>query len=317
MDKRQRVLNALNNKPVDRPPVGFWFHFPSEEAQGQACIDAHLNYYNNIDVDFAKVMCDNYFSYPIIIPHENASDWYKLEPLGKNHPFIREQIERVKGVREGLKDDMCVFYNILAPFSSLRNGTSDELIMKHIKEDPEAVMHALDVIAEDNALIAELSITEAGADGCYCNVQGGEKDRFTCEEYKKLIAPSDLKVIEHANKFSDNNILHCCGWAGIPNYLENWQNYPIKAVNWAIYVENVSLVEGRKFFGERAVLGGFDNRRDSLIVNGSESEVKAFVKKLADEVPVGLLIGADCTLPGNIDRQRIKWVVDAAKALAE
>ena len=34
MDKRTRVLNAFDGKPVDRPPVGFWFHFPAEECEG-------------------------------------------------------------------------------------------------------------------------------------------------------------------------------------------------------------------------------------------------------------------------------------------
>lgn len=27
MSKRQLVLDAFNNKPVERVPVGFWFHF--------------------------------------------------------------------------------------------------------------------------------------------------------------------------------------------------------------------------------------------------------------------------------------------------
>lgn len=317
MNKRERVLNALNCQPVDRPPVGFWFHFPAEEGLGQPCIDAHLNYYNNIDVDMAKIMCDSYFAYPITIEVEKASDWNNLKPLGKDHPFIREQVERVKGVKAGLKDDMCVYYNIIAPFSGLRNGTSDELIMKHLKEDPAAIMHALDAVAEDLATLAELCITEAGCDGVYLNVQGGETDRFSYEEYQKWIAPSDLKVINRANALSDINILHCCGWAGFPNRLENWKEYPAKAVNWAIYIENLPLAEGKEYFGNRAVLGGFDNRKDSLIVNGTKEEVKAFTKNLVKEVPVGLLIGADCTLPGDIDKERIEWVVEAAKELAE
>ena len=64
MNRKERVLAALNNRETDRPPVGFWFHFPLEESLGQLCIDAHLNYYNNIDTDIAKLMCDGYFDYP-------------------------------------------------------------------------------------------------------------------------------------------------------------------------------------------------------------------------------------------------------------
>ena len=44
MDKRTRVLNAMNKKEVDHVPVGFWFHFGGEEAVGDACVQAHLKY---------------------------------------------------------------------------------------------------------------------------------------------------------------------------------------------------------------------------------------------------------------------------------
>lgn len=30
MNKRERVWAAMHLQPVDRPPVGFWFHFPPE-----------------------------------------------------------------------------------------------------------------------------------------------------------------------------------------------------------------------------------------------------------------------------------------------
>ena len=78
------------------------------------------------------------------------------------------------------------------------------------------------------------------------------------------------------------------------------------------------MKEGQEFFGGRAVLGGFDNRKDSLIVNGSKEEIKAFAKNLPQECPKGLLVGADCTLPIHLmDRERISWVVEAMKELAE
>ncbi|HIS68976.1 MAG TPA: hypothetical protein IAA58_06390 [Candidatus Gallacutalibacter stercoravium] len=313
MDKKTRLLHAMNRLPVDRPPVGFWFHFPGEEGMGEKCVAAHLAYYNSIGVDFAKVMCDNYFAYPL--PKiQKASDWRQVRPLGGEHPFIRQQIERVKAVKEGLKDDMCVFYNILAPFSSIRNGSSDEMVMAHLKEDPAAVMQALEAVAEDNALIAEKAIVEGGCTGAYCNVQGGERDRMSYEQYREQITPSDRLVLDHANRFSANNILHCCGWAGVPNRLEVWQDYPAKAVNWAVFIEGMDLAEGQRFFGGKAVLGGFDNRPGGLLCTGGKEEIQAFARSLAQQVPSGLIIGADCTLPADIDRQRIQWVADAFAA---
>lgn len=318
MTKRERVIAAMNNRPVDRPPVGFWFHFPPEKALGQPCVDAHLAYYNNIDVDIAKLMCDGYFDYPNPVAKavKEPGDWYALKPLGPDSDFIRGQVERAKAVKRGLTSDCLVLYNVFAPFSTIRFGTSDDLVMRHLREDEKAIEYALDVIAQDNALLCELLIKEAGVDGVYYCVQGGEKDRFTIDEYRRLITPSDLKVLEHANKFSDLNVLHCCGWAGIPNHLEVWQDYPAKAINWACFIEGMNLSEGKRFFGGKCVLGGFDNRPTGLMFTGDKEGIQQFARELIKQAgTTGIMLGADCTLPASINVERIQWVVDAVNAL--
>lgn len=121
MTKRERVLCAMNNQPVDRPPVGFWFHFTGDRQLGSKCVDAHLEYYNNIDVDIAKIMCDGYFDYPNPAAKkvQKPEDWYKLEPLGAESDFIRGQVERAKAIRRGLAKGQFVLYNVFAPFSTI------------------------------------------------------------------------------------------------------------------------------------------------------------------------------------------------------
>ena len=318
MTKRERVIRAMQNQPVDRPPVGFWFHFSKEDSLGQRCVDAHLRYYNNVDVDIAKLMCDGYFDYPNPVAKavKEPGDWYAMKPLGPDSEFIRGQVERAKAVKAGLKSDCLVLYNVFAPFSSIRFGTSDELVMRHLREDPKAIEYALDVIAQDNALLCEKLITEAGIDGVYYCVQGGEKDRFTPDEYRRYITPSDLKVLEHANRFSGYNVLHCCGWAGIPNKLEVWRDYPAAAINWACFIENMGLSEGKEFFGGKCVLGGFDNRATGLMYNGTREEIQEFTRELVQRSgSTGVMLGADCTLPATVDVNHIQWVVDAVSAL--
>ena len=319
MNKRERVLAAMNLQPVDRPPVGFWFHFQAEQGVGEACVQAHLDYYNHIDVDMVKIMCDSYFDYPNPVAKavKEPKDWYAMKPLGKDSPFIREQVERARAVKAGLKDDMVVIYNVFAPFSLIRFGVGDDLVMDHLRREPGAITYALDVIAEDCCTLSELLITDAGIDGIYYCVQGGEKNRFTPEEYRRLITPTDKRVLEHANRFSDTNVLHCCGWAGIPNNLEIWQDYPAKAVNWACFVENMNLVEGMQFFGGRCVLGGFDNRPQGVLYSGTREEVEAETARLIQRSgKTGVILGADCTLPATVDVNRFNWVVEAAGRMA-
>lgn len=325
MDQRTRVLNAMDKKEVDHVPVGFWFHFGGEEAVGEACVKAHLKYYRETDLDFVKIMCDNYFPYPL--PEvKKAEDWKTLKPLTADHPFIREQVERAKAIVEEIGRERCVFYNVFAPFSSLRFGAeavgvSDADVMAYIREDKNAVMAALDVIAQSNALLAQLLITEAGCDGIYYCVQGGEYDRFLPKEYQEIITPSDLYVLEHANRFSDYNILHMCGWAGNRNQLGVWQDYPAKVVNWAVYVEGMSLEEGRYFMDGRTSLGGFETHWDEhtqqgILYTGTKEELQQYTKDLIiNHGKTGLMLGGDCTIDAKIDWERIRWIVEAARSI--
>ena len=92
MDKRTRVLNALNKKPVDHVPVGFWFHFAGEETVGENFIKAQMAYYKDVDMDFIKIMSDGYFYLPLSIEIEKASDWNNLKPLTREDPFIKDQV---------------------------------------------------------------------------------------------------------------------------------------------------------------------------------------------------------------------------------
>ena len=325
MDKRTRVLHAMNGEEVDHVPVAFWFHFSGEEALGDANVQAHLKYYKETDLDFVKIMCDGYFPYPL--PRiEKPQDWRSLKPLDADHPFIREQVERAKAIVDAIGSERCVFYNVFAPFSSLRFGAeaiglSDADVMDHIRQDRLSVMAGLDAIAQTNALLAELLITEGGCDGVYYCVQGGEFDRFTPEEYKETITPSDLYVLEHANRYSENNILHMCGWAGNKNQLDLWKAYPSKVVNWAVHVEDMDLQTGRYFIGGRTALGGFETHWDEhsqrgIIYTGTKEELQQYTKDLILNFGKrGLMLGGDCTIDAKLDWERIRWIVEAARSI--
>lgn len=319
MTKRERLLNAFNNKPVDRVPMGFWYHFSPDEDTGEKMVEQHLALYHDVDMDMIKVMCDGYFNYPnpYLQKVKCAEDWFSLTPLGEDHPYIVKQVERAKGVVKGTAGECCVFYNVFCPMSLMRFGIGEEMLMRHIKENPEAVCHAFRVIAKDIKALVRGLIEDAGCDGIYFCVQNAEEFRFTFEEYRRLVSPAELEVLEYANTLSQNNILHCCGWAGDRNRIEVWQDYPAKAVNWAVYVEDLSLAQGREFFGNRCVLGGFDNRKGGVLYSGTREEVEAETERILQETgSVGLVLGADCTLPPDIDLDRLKWVRESLERAA-
>ncbi len=177
-------------------------------------------------------------------------------------------------------------------------------------------------MCSSDLLLVEKLISEGGCDGVYYSVQGGEYGRLTPAEYRAWIRPGDLYVLERANRYSDYNILHCCGWAGARNQLELWQDYPVKCVNWAVYVEGMPLPEGRAFFGDKCCLGGFQSlhhegqTHDGLLHHGTEEEIKAFTREtILAFGKRGLMLGADCTVNEHIDHDRLRWVAQAARSI--
>lgn len=86
-------------------------------------------------------------------------------------------------------------------------------------------MHALDVITEDTQMFMK-ALFDAGVDGIYYSVQGGEKNRLSVADYRRLVTPSDKAALDYANTLGNFNILHCCGWAGDQNNVEDWERLP-------------------------------------------------------------------------------------------
>jgi len=331
MNKRERVLNALNRQPVDHAPVGFWVHFFDKGVIGEPCIQAHKDYYNALDLDLIKVMSDGYFGYPTDgLDVKTADDLLKIKRIGADHPWIRAQVERAKAVVDTFGKERCVFGNVFNPFSTLKYGFTedlahcDDLVMVYARENKNELKKALDIVAEGCALLGELLITEAGCDGIYYCVQNAETDRFTAAEYRDIIGPSELYVLEHINRYSENNIMHCCGFMGKKNRLELWYDYPVKCVNWATAVDNLELQDGRYLYHNKAVMGGYDthwgmesaDEQRGILYHGSKEELQKYTRDLIINTgKLGLVLGGDCTMDFRIDYERIKWILEAARSL--
>lgn len=304
MNKIQRIQTVLRGELPDHVPASFWFHFPKEQAHGRASVDAHLKYFREANLDFLKIM--NEHLYEVEVQIKNPSDWRKIKPLPLSSPIFQAQLDEIKMITDALRGESLTATTLFNPFSS-GNDASGNLVTEHLKEDPQAVSAGLATIAESLAVFAEACL-EAGTDGLYFSAQGGEADRFTDEEWQQYIQPHDLTVLNAVSDRSDFNIIHICR----DNVrLERYKDYPGDIINWAAAApHNLSLEEGKAIFN-RTLLGGLDNR--GVLVDGTPEQIRQAVYDVIDAFgPRGLIIGADCTLPTEIDVANIRTAVDAA-----
>jgi len=319
---RELVFRAFDNKPADRVPVGFWFHFLPEAETGDGLkeprlwaenLEGHRRFIEAARPDLVKIMSDGFFLYPALGPLEKPADLERLEALPGGHPWLVRQVELVRAVTALAPDTPC-FYNIFSPSTSLRFLLGRERLLEWLALQPEAVFGALTRMGRGLAALAESVVTDGGADGIYLSVQNPGAGRVTDEQYARLIRPSDLAVLASANVAGGRNILHICGYDGVRNNLAVWADYPAQAFSWAVHVEKVSLGQGKALFGGRAVIGGFANIPGSLLETGSRAEIEAFTADLLAEAGrTGVILGADCTIPSSIGLERLEWVRAASK----
>ncbi|MFZ2558848.1 MAG: uroporphyrinogen decarboxylase family protein [Lactococcus raffinolactis] len=324
-EKRVRFQAVLDGEAVDRIPTGFWYHFFKDElveATSQADLIAdnvtgHQKFISNFEPDFIKLMSDGYFHYP------NASKWRKasdeellaVTSIGKDHVWLTEQAELVKSQHAQFSEDIFSFYNIFAPATYLKFalGGDDQLVNFVNGHSKQAIQHIFDIVSQDIADLAVAVIKQGSADGIYYSTQNIQS---TSDQtiFNQWVKPSDLTVLKAAKAAGGTNVLHICGYEGASNRLTDFSDYPADIVNWATAVEGVTLSQGRSIFPNQVLLGGFGNTTKDVLYQGTIDDIaaatQAIITAFGDDTR--FLIGADCTVPRDIDLKHLQAARKAA-----
>ncbi len=306
--KRQRVLDLLGEGPAPGyVPAGFFIHFPPEEHVGQAAIDRHVEYFRATDMDFVKIQYEAGFP-----PHpeiEKPEDWAKLPVHGKE--FYEAQVGVVEGLVKELKAEALVVCTLYSPFMLACESMGPERVLAHIEADPEAVRKGLETVTE-SVLTFVRECARVGVDGFYASTQGGEAGRFTRPElFHECIKPSDLVIQNEINDTTLFNILHICDYHLPYDDLAPFREYPGDVVNCSLHVGGKTLTprDASELFG-RPFMGGLE--RKGIIVDGTPEQIREEVERVLAQAADRHILGADCTLPGDIDWKRIRTAITAA-----
>ena len=328
-DKIQLLKDAFDCKETFKAPVGFWHHFVLGPDQFRADRDAsirdrivegHRRYYELVNPDMMKMMNEGFMGYPPIMdnPLETEADLMKIRAVGPDHPWITEQVKHVQRIIDQFGGEVMTFYNVFAPLQAIRIKF-DFLDMRFDKfvrlaeAWPQAFAAAGMEIQKDFVELIRQLFTQTKLDGIYYCVPNIQSPLYPEDRYRKLIMPTEIEVLNEANRYSRYNILHICGYARHTNVLNFYRDYEAGCYNWAQHTERIPLAEGRRLFPGKCVLGGFDNNPGTLIDTGSDEALDAYVKQLIDENGYrGYIMGADCSIPNDIDDRRVRVISDAA-----
>lgn len=342
MEKKERFINYLNNKKLDRVPIAFYHHYLNDMMlynmnQGlksrdlfEKNIEGHRLTKEKFDPDMVKIMNDSLMIMPLDVKNvKKPSDLAKVKPQGVDSKWADMSIELAKRVIEIYADsgNPPVFFTSFGPAYIMRSNLArignlmagsqffENKILKFVKEDKEALKEFADKISQAVVKFNERLFAETKIDGIYFSVNN-QNEFFANEIYREIISPYDKYILNEANKISQMNLLHICGYRKKANNLETFKDYEAKAYNWAVHAEKVSLSEGKKLFGGKAVFGGFE--QNGLIAKANKEEIEKEVYRILDESgQIGIMLGADCTLPTNFDDSRLNWVKEACENYAK
>ena len=190
----------------------------------------------------------------------------------------------------------------------------DKNLKKLAEENPAAFGKAIKnlSLSIENYLRAA---RKRGADGFYVSSQGGDGNSLSPELWNNYVRQWDKHVAEVAAEIGEVNILHICDY-GTPfknaEALYAFADYPASIINVPLNFSDgstLNLKEAQRRFG-RPIFGGLE--RLGVIANGTLEEAKAEVDKVLENASPNFILGADCTIPGDTDWEKLRAVIDYA-----
>ena len=309
MNKREKVLSLLDKSQAPGYiPAAFFLHFPRDCHRGQPAIDKHLAYFRYTGMDFVKIQYE--LSFPLCPEIESPADWSKMPSYGRE--FFQDQLDVVEGLVKAINGEALVVQTLYSPFMSAGH-TSGGQITEHIRQDPEKVKKGMQVITE-SILWFVRECVRLGVDGFYASTQGGESQRLgNSPLFLNYVKPYDLAVMEEINRTCAFNILHVCDYHDGYDDFTPYLDYPGHVVNCPLEIgeRTITPSEAARIF-DRPYMGGLD--RHGVIATGAQNEIRETVLQVLDGAPERFILGADCTLPGDIDWDNIKTAISTAHA---
>jgi uroporphyrinogen decarboxylase len=304
---RERLETCLSGKTPDRPPVALWRHFPVDDQSPETLAAATLHWQQQYDWDIVKVTPASSFclkdwgvmdawkgdsegtrEYTKRVVFEPAG-WAKLRVLGPDSPYLAAQLKCLSLIRKELEHETPLIQTIFSPLAQAKNLVGGETLLVHLREHPEVVKKALEVIAETTRRFIAAAV-KTGIDGVFYAVQHAQADLLTEAEFSEFGRSFDLPALAAAQPLW-LNLLHL---HGENVYFDAVTDYPVQVINWHDRDTPPSLANGLKRF-KGVVCGGISRE---TIVYGNAATVKLETTDAIEQTNGRrLLLGTGCVVP--------------------
>ena len=259
MNKRERLEKTIAGEPADRVPVALWRHFPGDDQRSADLARSVVNFQKAYDWDFCKITPAS--SYAISDygaqdvwegnaegtrrytrrPIQRSLDWTSLRPLDPSKGSLARALETTRMVTDELGDDVPVLMTIFNPLSQAKNLASDEVLIRHLRTEPERLRSGLNTLTE-NILRFFDALRKLPVAGIFYAIQHATYAKLSEAEYAEFGLFYDRKILEAVSSQWWFNLVHLHGDAPMFKLVAD---LPAQAVNWHDRETEPDIAQGK------------------------------------------------------------------------
>jgi uroporphyrinogen decarboxylase len=311
MNKLERVEQTLSGKEVDRPPVSFWYHFGVQHEGGKRIAELSLSFLRFYDLDWLKLMNDYYYPMPEgVLEIADKEGLKKITPLEPEATPWNEQLKAIDILSRALKDEAYIIDTVFDPYQVLLRNLAGEHLATLLKEEPEAVLEALEVIT-DNVIAYSKEAIRRGCAGIFISTFGAEK-QMPREQYLTFARPFVERILKETKDLAFMNTLHVHDY-GI--YTDDVVDLPAHIISYEDRdPSNPSMAEMKKKF-PGTVMAGLDKHRMTRVTPADA------IRNAKEGMELGgssrFLLAPGCSFPTWLYPESAKGMVEYVKASAK
>lgn len=323
MEKRERLEATIAGDVVDRVAVSAWRHQPVDDQSAKAFAEATLAFQREFDFDFVKVtpessycvkqwgLDDIWRGHPhgtrdiLRRPIREAPDWNHLVSHDPHSGQMAEILMSLGLIGAELGDSTPFIQTIFSPLAQAVKMAGPEVLMVHLRREPDIMRSALQVITDQTLQFIEAA-RGTGISGIFFAMQCASYAYLSEAEYREFGQPYDLQILG-ATRDLWLNVLHLHGDGIMFSVVSE---YPAAILNWHDRATPPSLSDGlREWRG--AVCGGV--RQEETLVHGTPDDIRAEALDAIDATRGRrFVLGTGCVAPIVTPYGNLRALRDAA-----
>lgn len=332
MTPRERVLNRIEGKPVDRiPNLNILMQFAARYigvpyskyvTDYRYLVEGNIKCCDEFGIDMVSAISDpmreaSGFGADIVFPEDGVPysrenlirEYGDLKKLSVRDPLSADRmLDRIRAI-ELYKREVGDRYPILgwvegafAEAVDLRGMTE---LMVDLYDEPDFVRELLEICNEQAILFAREQI-RAGAD--FIGIGDAAASLVSPAVYREFVLPYEQKLIDSIHREGARVKLHICG--NISNHLEDiaLTGADMVDIDWMVDFEKTIRILGDR----AAACGNFDPVK--VLLEGSLEDIAESVKKCISVATDTTFVAAGCEVPKYTPYENLRHV---ARVIAE